>query len=267
MGCPDERPKTRDQRPETGTVITVTIEEDNMAKAKGTEQLELIVQRRKAGGTRPARRFRETGTIPGIVYGKGMEPVSVSVQSRALVKLLHSKGGEHSLVRLRLEGDGAWDKPVLVKSIQHDPVDGHVLHVDFHAIVLTERLRVKVPVVLKGEPMGVKQEGGILEHFLREVEVECLPTEIPGQVEFEVNALTIGQTVHVRDLPAPKNAKITTDPDGVIASVQKPKEEKPEEAAEAVAEPEVLREKKEEAEAPAAGEAKAEAPAEKKETK
>ena len=239
-----------------------------MAKtAKTIGQLELVVQHRSAGGTRPTRRLRATGTIPGIVYGKGMESVSVSVKSRELVKLLHSKGGEHALVKLRLEGDGAWEKPVLVKSIQHHPVDGHVLHVDFHAIVLTERLRVKVPVVLTGEPVGVKQEGGVLEHFLREVEVECLPTEIPGQVEFDVSALTIGQTIHVRDLPVPKHAKITTDPDGVIASVQKPKEEKPEEAAETVAEPEVIREKKEEAEAPTAGEAKAEAPAEKKEAK
>lgn len=236
-----------------------------MAKtAKTMGQLELVVQRRSAAGTRPIRRLRETGTVPGIVYGKGMEPVSVSVKSRELVKLLRSKGGEHVLVKLRLEGESAWEKPVLLKAIQHDPLDGSALHVDFHAIVLTERLRVKVPVTLKGEPVGVKQEGGVLEHFLREVEIECLPTEIPERVEFDVSALTIGQTVHVRDLPAPKHAKITTDPDGVIASVQKPKEEKPEEAAEAVAEPEVIREKKEEAEAPAAGEAKAEPPAEKK---
>ena len=231
-----------------------------MAKAKMTGQQELTVERRPAIGTRPVRRLRAQGLIPGIVYGRKMDPVPVSVNARELVKLLHSKTGEHALVTLRLKDDAPWEKPVLVKTVQHDPVDGRVAHVDFHAVLLTERLRVKVPVLFKGEAVGVKQEGGILEHFLREVEVECLPTEIPGGIEFEVSALKIGDTIHVRDLAAPKNTKITSDPDGVIASVQMPKEEKPEEAAAAVTEPEVLREKKEEGEAAAGEEAKAEKP-------
>ena len=223
-----------------------------MAKAKPAGQQELILKRRSEQGTRPARRLRHDGLVPGVVYGKGMEPVAVMVNQRELVKLLHSKTGEHALVTLRLDDAKSWEKPALVKAIQHDPAGGQVVHVDFHAIVLTERLRVKVPLALKGEAVGVKQEGGILEHFLREVEVECLPTEIPVHIEFDVSALKTGDTVHVRELAAPNNTKITSDPDGVIASVQKPKEEKPEEAA-AVAEPEVIREKKEEAEAPAGG--------------
>ena len=231
-----------------------------MAKAKMTGQQELTVERRPAIGTRPVRRLRAQGCIPGIVYGQKMDPVPVSVNARELVKLLHSKMGEHALVTLRLKEAASWEKPVLVKAIQHDPVDGHVAHVDFHAVLLTERLRVKVPVLLKGDAVGVKQEGGILEHFLREVEVECLPTEIPSGIEFEVSALKTGDTIHVRDLVAPKNTKITSDPNGVIASVQMPKEEKPEEAAAAVTEPEVIREKKEEGEAAAGEEAKAEKP-------
>ena len=231
-----------------------------MAKAKTTAQHTLTVQRRPTKGTRPVKRLRRQGVVPGVVYGKEMESIPVVVNHKELTKLLHSKAGEHALVTLRLEDTVSWEKPVLVKALQHDPLDGHVLHVDFHAISLTERLRVKVPVLLKGEAVGVKQGGGILEHFLREVEVECLPTEIPAGVEFDVSPLKVGETVHVRDLVLLKNAKITSDPEGVIASVQLPKEEKPEEAA-TVTEPEVIREKKEEGEAVPGEEAKAEQPA------
>ena len=228
-----------------------------MAKAKATIQQELILQRRTSIGTRPMRRLREEALIPGIVYGRAMEPIPVTVSRQALAKLLHTKAGEHALVTLRLEDGKPWEKPALIHELQHDPVDGHVIHVDFHAIALTEQIRVKVPVILKGEPVGVKQDGGVLEQFLREIEVECLPTEIPEGVEIDVSAMTIGETVHVRDLSAPKNAKLLSDPAGAIASVQQPKVEKPEEEAAAVSEPEVIREKKEEDKA-AAGEAAAE---------
>lgn len=228
-----------------------------MAKAQAQRE-RLTVTRRSMSGTRPVRRLRATGVVPGVVYGKEMESIAVVVDQKALTKLLHSKRGEHALVTLRLDDPASWEKPVLVKAIQHDPVDGRVVHVDFQAIVLTKRLRVKIPVLLKGEPVGVKQEGGILEHFLREIEVECLPTDIPASVEFDVSHLKIGDTVHVGELAAPSHAKITSDAEGVIASIQKPREEKPEEAAAAVTEPEVLREKKEEEVAPGA-EAKGEA--------
>lgn len=238
-----------------------------MAKAKATtQQLQLTVKRRDATGTRPVNRLRAQGLVPGVVYGKGMASVAVMVPRHELVKVLHAKAGEHALVAVRLEGADGWEKPALLQAVAHDPVDGHVLHVDFHTIVLTERLRVKVPVVLHGEAVGVKQDGGVLEHFLREVEIECLPTDIPKQVAFDISALKIGDTVHVRELSVPKSARITSDPDGVIASVQKPKEEKPEEAPAAPAEPEVLREKKEEA-AAAPEEGKAEAAEEPKKEK
>lgn len=241
-----------------------------MAKTKTTVQQELVIQRRTTKGTRAVRRLRQGPGIPGVVYGRAMEPVSVTVPRKALAKLLHTKAGEHALVTLRLEDGKPWEKPALIHELQHDPVDGHVIHVDFHTIALTEPIRVKIPVVLKGEPVGVKQEGGVLEQFLREIEVECLPTEIPEGVEIDVSAMTIGDTVHVRDLAPPKSAKLLSDPAGAIASVQQPKAEKPEEEAAAVTEPEVLREKKDEGkeaggEAPGAGETKKEEPkAEKK---
>ncbi len=229
-----------------------------MATTQSSERAALTAQRREPG-TRKARPLRRAGLVPGVVYGRATEPIALSVASRELVRILHAKAGEHALITLRIAENGAtgatraaaWEHPVLLHALQHDPVDGRILHVDFHAVSLTERIRIKVAVVLKGEPVGVKQEGGVLEHFLREVEVECLPTEIPQPFEIDVGQLTIGQTVHVSALAAPGNTRILSDPNGVIASVQKPREDKPEEPAAAVTEPEVIREKKpEEGEAP-----------------
>lgn len=239
-----------------------------MAKTKAkSDQLTLTVTPRTAQGTRPARRLRAGGIVPGVVYGKRTKPITIAVNARELTRLLHSKAGEHALVSLRIDGADAAERPALVKAVQHDPVDGHVVHVDFHMIDLTEQIRVKVPVVLKGEPVGVKQEGGVLEHFLRDIEVSCLPADIPEGVEFDVSALSIGDTVHVRDLAAPKQLKIVSDPDGVIASVQQPKVEAPAEEAAAVTEPEVIREKKPEEAAGAAPESASEPGEGKKEGK
>ena len=236
------------------------------------KRLELTAKPRATIGTRSQRRLRHDGFVPGIVYGKKLEPTPVVVDRRALVKLLHARGGEHGLVTLKLEAEKAWEKPVLIKHLQHHPVDGSVLHIDFHAIALTEQIRVKVAIVLDGQPVGVKQDGGILEHFLREIEVECLPTEIPKQFQHDVSAMKIGEAIHVKDLAVPAGVRIMTDVESVVASVLVPKEEKPEEVVEAVTEPEVIREKKPEAEgegeaAEGKGEKKAEPKAEKKEEK
>ena len=192
-----------------------------------------------------------------MVYGQAIAPVSVQVRAGDLVKILHAKSGEHSLITLRMGGNGAGasgakrsakaDHPVLLHQIQHHPVDGQILHIDFHAVSLTENIKVKVGVVLKGEPVGVKQEEGVLEHFLREIEVECLPTEIPEHFELDVTSLTVGQTVHVSDLTPATNVRIVTEPEAAIAAVQKHKEEKVEEPEAAVTEPEVITEKKDEA--------------------
>jgi len=215
-----------------------------MAQQKARDgKLQLKVARRAETGSASMKRLRVQGLIPGVVYGKSTEAVPVSVNARELHRILSTKGGEHALVALQV--DTAREKPVLVKAIQHDPVSGHALHVDFHAIVLTEELRIKIPVELKGEPVGVKEESGVLEHFMREVEVECLPAAIPDRIEFDVTKMKIGDVIHVRDLPVPPGTKITTDPEGAIASVQEPKVELEEPPAEAE-EPEVIGEQKEE---------------------
>lgn len=214
----------------------------------------------QAEGTRPSRRMRLDGLVPGIVYGKATPPMAVCINRRELIKFLHARGGEHNLLTLCVEGNGAgkpWEKPVLIKAVQHNPVDGEIRHIDFHAIVLTEHIRVKVPIVLTGEPIGVKQDRGIVEHFLRELEVECLPTQIPKQVDYAIEHLKIGDAIHVKDLPLPAGVKLMTDLESGVASVVAPKEEKPEEAGAAeVTEPEVIREKKPEAEGEAVDEKK-----------
>ena len=241
---------------------------------------QLIAQPRAPHGTRAACRTRREGLVPAIVYGKTTKPIPILVNRGDLYKMIHARAGEHGLLTLCIEGQaaetskasrartssGRWEKPVLIKRIEHDPVHGEITHIDFHAIVLTEQVRVKVPIILTGQPVGVKQDGGVLEHFLRELDVECLPTDIPKHVEYEISALKIGDAVHVRDLMPPTGSRILTDPESVIASVLAPKVEKIEEAAAAVTEPEVIREKKPEAEEEGTGKEAAEK-AEKKEDK
>lgn len=238
----------------------------------GGERPVLAVTARATSGSVEARRMRRAGQVPGVLYGKSIKSSSVTVNRRELVKFLHAHAGEHGLLTLKVESDGkSLEKPVLIKRVELHPVNGEVLHIDFHAIALTEAVRIKIPVVLGGEPVGVKQDGGVLEHFLREVEVECLPTQIPKQVAHDISAMKIGDTLHVKDLAVPEGAKITSDAEGVVASVLVPKVEKPEELeAEAVAEPEVIREKKPEEGEAAEGKAeekKAEKPEKKEEKK
>ena len=213
-------------------------------------QISLRATRRTEEGTRPSRRLRRQGMIPAVLYGKQTAPVSLLVDRLEFTKFLRARHGEHGVLTLQVEQDRTpLEKPVLLKRLQHDPLHGEVTHIDFHAVVLTEQIRVKVPVILKGDAVGVKQDRGMLEHFLREVEVECLPTHIPNQIEHEISQMKIGDAIHVKDLAVPAGARLLSDPEGVIASVLTPKEAKAEEVqAEAVTEPEVIREKKPEAE-------------------
>lgn len=223
-------------------------------KSESAQRPTLTVLPRETVGSRVVRRLRREGIVPGVVYGKKVSATAITVTRQDLVQVLKLRTGEHGLVTLRLGSSSesskaaGWEKPVLIKHVEHDPVSGDILHVDFQAILLTEQIRIKVPVALRGDAVGVKQDGGILEHFLREVEVECLPTHIPAGVTHDVSAMKLGDTVHVRDLAAPEGVRILTEADSAVASVLAPKEEKPETEAAAVTEPEVIREKKPEAE-------------------
>ncbi|MGH7681050.1 MAG: 50S ribosomal protein L25 [Candidatus Eiseniibacteriota bacterium] len=209
--------------------------------------LSLKSARRSDVGKGVARKLRQDGRIPAVYYGRGEEPMSLVVGLRELEEVIERAEGSNVIVDLKVEGDAASDRKALIREIQRDPVAGSILHLDLQHISLTERIVVEVPVVLIGTPIGVKDGGGILEHLLREVEVECLPTDIPSKLEVEVSGLIIGDSLHVGDIKADR-VVIKTEAGRAIAAVVPPtilEEVKPADEA-APAEPELVKEKKDE---------------------
>jgi large subunit ribosomal protein L25 len=213
----------------------------------------LEAQARDTFGKNEARRTRRGGQVPGILYGGGGKTATpIAVAPKALLKILHSEAGQNTLISLKLEGAG--NNRVLVKDFQLDPVTHEVLHVDFLQIAMDKLLQVTIPIVIHGEPKGVKQQGGVLEIIRREIVIEVLPADIPEHVDVDVTELMLHQGVRVRDIAA--NAKWTpiSDLDLMLVHVIMPKAVEvaaPADAATAsVAEPEVLKKgKKEDAEA------------------
>ncbi|MBZ5559554.1 MAG: 50S ribosomal protein L25 [Acidobacteriia bacterium] len=210
-------------------------------------------------GKNEARRTRRDGRVPGILYGgdkNGGTPISV--EPRPLLKILHSEAGQNTLIALKLAGTG--DTRVLIKDFQIDPITHQVLHADFYRVAMDKVLQVTVPVVVKGEAPGVKQQAGVLEFIRREIVVECLPADIPENVEIDVSNLMLHQGIRVREIPTSPKWKTVSDPDWMIVHVIMPKaEEVAAPAAEGAvaaaptattpAEPEVIKKgKKEEAE-------------------
>ncbi|TAN36725.1 MAG: 50S ribosomal protein L25 [Verrucomicrobia bacterium] len=222
----------------------------------------LKAQPRNLQGKQNAGRLRRGGAVPGIVYGADQAAQLVQLNEHDLLLFLKGHTSEHFLVDLTVEGS----KPckALIKEIQRHPVSGRIEHVDFNSISMTRKLRVEVPVKLIGEPVGVAQQGGVLDHIMRAILVECLPADIPEQLTLDVSALNIGQRLSVADVPVDKNKlTVLSAADQPVAAVAAPRaeEEVAPTAAEAAAaaEPEVLTAKKpEEGEAGAAGEGKEE---------
>ena len=210
-------------------------------------------------GKNEARRTRREGMVPAVLYGAspdggGREATAIAVNPKALLKILHSESGANTLISLKLAGAG--DTRVLVKEYQLDPVTHQVLHADFYRVAMDKAIRVTIPVVVRGEPKGVKQQGGVLEFIRREIDVECLPADIPENVEIDVSELMLHQGLRVRDIAADPKWKPVSDADMMLVHVIMPKAEEvaaPAEAAAAApavpAEPEVIKKgKKEEAE-------------------
>jgi large subunit ribosomal protein L25 len=207
----------------------------------------LLGERRTGVGKGVARKLRQAGRIPAVYYGRGEDPIALVVGLKDLQEVIDRADGSNVIVDLKVDGDGSGDRKALIREIQRDPVGGRILHLDLQHISLTERIVVEVPVVLVGIAIGVKEGGGILEHLLREVEVECLPTDIPAKLEVDVSALQIGDSLHVSDLKADR-VEILTEAERAIATVVPPtvlEEAKPAEEG-AAAEPELVKEKKEE---------------------
>lgn len=192
-------------------------------------QLSIDAQVRNEAGKGAARRLRRAGRVPGIVYGKKVDNIGVSLDGPTLEKLLH-QGGSSGLVELNM-AEGT--QVVLIKDVQNDPVLGDVIHVDFHAVALDEEVLVTVSLYLSGEGDRA-DDGGIVAQALREISVYCLPTAIPEWVEVDISGLTIGDSIAVGEITLPEGVRLDTDPEETVVSVVLPTEEpeEPETAAE-----------------------------------
>ncbi|MFN7915562.1 MAG: 50S ribosomal protein L25 [Vicinamibacterales bacterium] len=206
-------------------------------------------------GKNEARRTRREGKVPAVVYGAASEgasrdAVSISVEPKALLKILHSEAGANTLISLKLDGS---DTKVLVKDFLLDPITHQVLHADFYRVAMDRMIQVTIPVLLKGESKGVKVGGGILEFVRREIEIECLPSDIPEHVDVDVTELGVNQGIRVKDVATSPKWKPLTDVDTMLVHVILAKAEESAQAAEGAAggaEPEVIKKgKKDEAEA------------------
>jgi large subunit ribosomal protein L25 len=203
-------------------------------------------------GKNEARRTRREGKVPAVLYGgdrKGATPIAVD--PRALLKILHSESGANTLISLKL-AEGA-NTRVLVKDFQLDPISHAVLHADFYQVAMDRALEVTIPVVVRGEPKGVKQQGGILEFVRREIRISCLPADIPEHIDVDVSELMLNQGVRVRDVATNPKWKSITEGEAMLVHVIMPKAEEtptPEAAAAAAtatpAEPEVIKKGKKE---------------------
>jgi len=204
-----------------------------------------------------ARRVRVSGKIPAVVYGAGQDAVAVTVDPKVIIKILHSDSGHNTIFDLNVEG-AAIAKAMIV-DWQNEPLKGKLLHIDLKRIAMDKMMRVWVPIQLVGTATGVKNQGGILEHVLREVEIECLPGDIPGHLDVDISGLELHGAIHVSDLPHSGSIKFLGDEDATVAHVTAVKEEAPapEAVAAAAVEPEVAKKgKTETAETAAEGEAK-----------
>jgi len=226
------------------------------------------VEARQDFGKNAARRLRRAGRIPAVVYGGGGPSIPVAVDPKQILQILHSQSGHNAIFTLEIRGKAP--ARVMIRDWQTEPVDGHLLHVDLVRIARDAKLKLQVPIQVIGEPVGVKVQGGIFEFVLREVDVECLPDDIPERFVAEVSGLELGKSFRVSDLASDPKVKILTDATRVIAHVveMRAEEVKPaaEEAAAAPEEPEVIRKGKAEEEEAEAGEPEAKKEA-KKETK
>ncbi|MCF7874697.1 MAG: 50S ribosomal protein L25 [Candidatus Omnitrophica bacterium] len=213
------------------------------------ERLQVTVKKRQENGKQAAKKLRDGGFIPAVIYGKDFNN-AISIPSDGFKLLRDIHFSESTVIDLTIEGSKESDSiPVLVKDVQYHPLTDKVIHIDLLKVSLKKKITVHIPLVLKGEAQG-KEEGAVLEQILREVEVEGFPLNIPENIEVDISGLEIGHSLHVENIPSPEGVEIVTEPTATIATLVVKKEEEPEEeelAEEAPGEPEVIKEKKEEA--------------------
>jgi large subunit ribosomal protein L25 len=187
----------------------------------------LDAKKRDGRGKNEARRLRAGGRIPAVVYGartEGQLPegVPVAVDPKEVLRILHSESGANTLINLKLDGG---ESRVMVRDYQLDPITHQLLHADFYQLAMDKAIIVSVPIVVKGEPVGVKQEGGLLDFVTREIQVQCLPTDIPEKIDVDVRELALHQSIRVKDLASDAKWKVITDPETMLVHVVMPKAE------------------------------------------
>ncbi|HUQ49941.1 MAG TPA: 50S ribosomal protein L25 [Terriglobales bacterium] len=174
-------------------------------------------------GKNEARRVRVTGSIPAVVYGAKKDSVAITVNPKQISKILNSESGHNTIFDLQIGSAGK--EKVMIVDWQYDPIRSNLLHIDLKRIDMSKTIRVSVPISLVGESAGVKQQGGIMDQVLREVEIECLPTDIPSHIDVDVSELVFGQVIRVKDLPHVGKLKFITDEDQAVAHITTVKEE------------------------------------------
>jgi large subunit ribosomal protein L25 len=223
-------------------------------------------------------KLRRAGRVPATIYGRLAKPQNLEVNSKEFADLLHHSASENLLVDLSVENDARSKRLALVQEIQHHPLDGKVLHVDFHEVAENEKVTVQVPVETSGEAAGVKVGGGVLEHVLFKLKVRCLPKDLPEQIVIDVTPLEIGKSIHLGEIKAPEGVEILGDKHITVVAVSAPRAEEvvaTDAAAPAAGDVEMTKEKKEDGtdaapagkageKAPAKGDAKAAAAGDKK---
>src|SRR5690554_3371250 len=187
----------------------------------------LEVVKREGRGKNEANRLRASGRIPAVVYGmasdgSGPRSTPVAVDPRAVLRILHSEAGANSLITLKLDGSEA---RVMVKEYQLDPITHQLLHADFYQLAMDKAITVTVPVILKGESRGVKTQGGLLDFVTREIQVQCLPTDIPEHIDVDVTEMLLNQSIRVRELPQSDKWKPITDGETMLVHIVMPKAE------------------------------------------
>lgn len=217
------------------------------------EKVILKAEIREEFGKELNSKIRKSGAVSAVVYKKGAETLALQVDAKALFHALHTSAGGNAIITLEIDSKGKakaakQDKTVIVKEIQYHPIKNDILHLDFHEISLTDKINVDIAIETKGEPEGVRNDGGILDHPLKEINIECLPTDIPEKIDVLVESLKMGETIRVKDLIIPAGVTVLTDLEQTVCSVVHPKAEEEITDEEAVsveaAEPEVIREKK-----------------------
>jgi len=212
------------------------------------KQAKLTATRRTALGRSAVRKIKNEGAVPAVIYGGTNQPEPLQVLRRDINALLSHAAGENILVELEISGEGT-NRLALVQEVQHAPIGGAVLHIDFHAVSMDEMIDADVPLEATGIANGVKNFGGLLEQSLRSLGIQCLPRDLPDVIRVDVSALNIGDAIHVREIPLPEGVSTRVSPDLTAFSVMPPTVEEAPAAAAVAAAPEVIKEKKEEPEA------------------